>query len=52
MLVLCLFVSSLPVFLGKRVVAGKSADGFLSFDPIYLICRFPVTSCFFPNCET
>lgn len=44
MLVLCLFASSLTVLLGKQVVTGKSADGFLSFDPVYLICRFPVTS--------
>lgn len=37
---------------GKQVVTGKSADGFLSFDPICLICRFFVTSCFSLNCET
>lgn len=52
MLALCLFASSLPVILGEQVVTGKSADGFLSFDPVYLVCRFPVTSCFSPNCNT
>lgn len=36
---------------GKQVVTGKSADGFLSFDPICLICRFLVTSYFSLNCE-